>query len=345
MTRIFAIGLSLLLLTLTGCGKEGEYYTLNGVTQGSTYHIVFQPKVSSDSSFCAVRDSVALYLERIDNSLSGYNPNSILTAFNENCPVTLDNIFIDNFLASKEMNQKTGGIFDPSAAPLFDLWGFGFKTGTDVTPSQIDSVKSIIGMHHFRLDTLTSSFGTDSLAIVKDNPTCRLNFNAIAQGYTADYIAARFSAMGMENFLVEVGGEIYAKGHNPKGKLWNVGIDKPIDGNNTPGASIQAIVRISSQGLVTSGDYRKFYMKEGKKISHSINPKTGFPIEHNLLSATVVASNATFADAFATYLMVIGLDDAIKAVEAEEGVEALLIYNSNDTLKVWSSKGMNTITE
>ncbi|MBO4692160.1 MAG: FAD:protein FMN transferase [Bacteroidales bacterium] len=336
MTRNFAIVLTLLLLTLTGCKKEGEYYTLDGVTQGSTYHIVFQPKVSSDSSFTAVRDSVALYLERIDNSLSGYNPNSLLTAFNENRPVKPDQIFIDNFLASKEMYQKTGGIFDPSAAPLFDLWGFGFKNGVDVTPSQIDSVRSIIGMHHFRLD---------SIAIVKDDPRCRLNFNAIAQGYTADYIAARFSAMGMENFLVEVGGEIYAKGHNPKGKLWNVGIDKPIDGNNTPGASIQAIVRISSKGLVTSGDYRKFYMKDGKKISHSINPKTGFPIEHNLLSATVVAETATFADAFATYLMVIGLDEAIKAVEKEEGVEALLIYNSNDTLKVWSSKGMNTFTE
>ncbi len=336
MTKNFAIGLTLLILTLTGCRKSGEYYTLDGVTQGSTYHIVFQPKVSSDSSFTAVRDSVALYLERIDHSLSGYNPNSILTAFNENRPVKLDQIFIDNFKASQQMNQKTGGIFDPSAAPLFDLWGFGFKNGVDVTPAQIDSVKEFIGMHRFHLD---------SSAIVKDDPRCKLNFNAIAQGYTADYIAARFSEMGMENFLVEVGGEIYAKGCNPKGKLWNVGIDKPIDGNNVPGASIQAIVRISSKGLVTSGDYRKFYMKEGKKISHSINPKTGFPIEHNLLSATVVAENATFADAFATYLMVIGLDEAIKAVEAEEGVEALLIYNSNDTLKVWSSKGMNTFTE
>lgn len=336
MTRNFAIGLTLLLLILTGCNREGEYYTLEGVTQGSTYHIVFQPKVSSDSSFTAVRDSVALYLERIDHSLSGYNPNSILTAFNENRPVELDRIFIDNFKASLKMNRITGGIFDPSAAPLFDLWGFGFKNGVDVTPSQIDSVKSFIGMEHFHLD---------SISIVKDDPRCCLNFNAIAQGYTADYIAAKFSAMGMENFLVEVGGEIYAKGHNPKGKLWNVGIDKPIDGNNVPGASIQAIVRISSKGLVTSGDYRKFYMKEGKKISHSINPKTGFPIEHNLLSATVVAENATFADAFATYLMVIGLDEAVKAVEAQEGVEALLIYNSNDTLKVWSSKGMNTFTE
>ena len=336
MTRNFAIGLTLLLFTLAGCSREGEYYTLDGVTQGSTYHIVFQPKVSSDSSFTAVRDSVALYLERIDHSLSGYNPNSILTAFNENRPVELDQIFIDNFKASQQMNRITGGIFDPSAAPLFDLWGFGFKNGVDVTPSQIDSVKSFIGMERFHLD---------SLSIVKDDPRCRLNFNAIAQGYTADYIAAKFSAMGMENFLVEVGGEIYAKGHNPKGKLWNVGIDKPIDGNNVPGASIQAIVRISSKGLVTSGDYRKFYMKEGKKISHSINPKTGFPIEHNLLSATVVAENATFADAFATYLMVIGLDEAVKAVEAQEGVEALLVYNSNDTLKVWSSKGMNTFTE
>ena len=203
----------------------------------------------------------------------------------------------------------------------------------------IDSVLQFVGMEHFE------AVDDPHPAIIKDDPKCKLNFNAIAQGYTADYIAAKLEEMGMENFLVEIGGEVYAKGVNPKGKMWNVGIDRPVDGNNTPGADIQAVVHIQNQGLVTSGDYRKFYMKDGKKISHSINPKTGYPVEHNLLSATVVAENATIADGYATYLMVLGFDKAKEVVENTAGIEALLIFSDGDSLKVWMSKGMDAISK
>ena len=151
--------------------------------------------------------------------------------------------------------------------------------------------------------------------------------------------------MGTPNYLVEIGGEVYAKGVNPSGTPWNVGIDRPVDGNNSPGADIQAVVRIQDCGLVTSGDYRKFYIKDGKKISHSINPKTGHPVEHNLLSATVVAENATVADGYATYLMVLGLDKAREVVTSREDIEALLIYSQGDSLKVWMSDGMDAIVE
>ena len=337
--------LVLTVFAAASCTQKNRYYTIDGTTQGTTFHIVFQPTVSSDSSFTAVRDTVNSILQRIDFSVSGYNKESVLTAFNEDGNPDIDKIFLDNFLASRRMSEESGGMFDASAAPLFDLWGFGFKTGTEVTQAMIDSVLQFVGMAHFRVDSLKTKEGQDSIVILRDDPRCKLNFNAIAQGYTTDLIAAKFSGMGMENFLVEVGGEVYAEGVNPKGRLWNVGIDRPVDGNNSPGADIQAVVHISGKGLVTSGVYRKFYIKDGKKISHSINPKTGYPVDHNLLSATVVAENATVADGYATYLMVLGFDKAKEVVESNPAIEALLIFSDGDSLKVWMSEGMDAISE
>ncbi len=330
------------LLVLSCKQKEGgRYYTIDGTTQGTTFHIVFQPEVASDSSFAAVRDTINACLERIDFSVSGYNKESVLTAFNEEGNGKVDKIFLDNFLASRQMSDWSDGVFDASAAPLFDLWGFGFKTGTEVTPQMIDSVLQFVGMEHFRIDSLKSQDGEDSIVILRDDPRCRLNFNAIAQGYTSDYLAAKLESLRMKNFLVEVGGEVYAKGVNPGGQSWNVGIDRPTDGNNSPGAYIQAVVHIKDKGLVTSGDYRKFYIKDGKKISHTINPKTGYPVEHNLLSATVVAENATIADGYATYLMVLGFEKAREVVESTPGIEALLVFSQGEELKVWMSEGLD----
>ncbi|MBR4802471.1 MAG: FAD:protein FMN transferase [Bacteroidales bacterium] len=333
-------------LALPSCDdSQVKYYTIDGITQGTTFHIVFQPAVSSDSSFTAARDTINAVLERIDNSVSGYNKSSVLTAFNEEGNPHIDRIFLDNFLASRQMSLESDGIFDASAAPLFDLWGFGFKNGVEVTQAMIDSVLQFVGMEHFSVDSLKTAQGQDSLLILRDDSRCKLNFNAIAQGYTSDLIARKLSDMGMKNYLVEIGGEVFAEGVNPKGEIWNVGIDRPVDGNNTPGADIQAVVRISGKGLVTSGDYRKFYMKDGKKISHSINPKTGYPVEHNLLSASVVAGNATIADGYATYLMVLGFEKAKEVVESNKDIEALLIFSDGDSLKVWMSEGMDAISK
>ncbi|MGM9774300.1 MAG: FAD:protein FMN transferase [Candidatus Egerieousia sp.] len=333
--------------TLCGCTEKPKspLRTLDGVTQGTTYHIVFEPVVNNDSCFTAVRDSVAVYLKQIDDALSGYNKSSLLSAFNDNSldkdeyrtvagSGDLRKIFADNFSASKEMFEKSDGLFDASAAPLFDMWGFGFRNKTEVTQKQIDSVMHFVGMHHFTI-------GKDGMP-TKDDPRCKLNFNAIAQGYTADYIAEKFVLMGMDSFLIEVGGEIYAKGVKPDKTPWKVGIDRPEDNNNDPGAHIEAIIKITDKGLVTSGDYRKFYMKEGKKVSHTINPKNGKPVEHNLLSATVMAKDATTADAYATYLMVLGFDKAKAVVENNEEIEALLIYGDNEQMKTWVSEGLKS---
>ncbi len=347
--RILTAALLLSAVFFCGCTENGKtrLRTLDGVTQGTTYHIVFEPVADNDSCFVAVRDSVALYLKQIDDALSGYNEGSLLTAFNTNAQneeryrsVTGDSILkkilADNFTASKEMSEKSGGLFDVSAAPLFDMWGFGFKNRIEVTQREIDSVMQFVGMEHFHI-------GENGL-LLKDDPRCKLNFNAIAQGYTADYIAGKFEIMGIRSFLIEVGGEIYARGLKPDKTPWKVGIDRPEDNNNDPGAQIQAVIELTDRGLVTSGDYRKFYLdKEGRKVSHTINPKTGMPVEHNLLSATVVAGNATVADAYATYLMVLGFEKAKEVVENTEEIEALLIYGDQEHMRTWVSDGLRSM--
>jgi FAD:protein FMN transferase len=332
--RRFAGAAAVLLMAIfTGCNKGNDYIALTGVAQGSTYHIVYEPV---DSSSASVRDSVNLYFKQIDNSVSGYDSTSLLYKFNNNLPVKPDKIFIDNFVASQKMYKVSNGAFDASSAPLFDLWGFGFKNKANVTKAKIDSIMQFTGMEHFKLvgDSIT-----------KDDPRCELNFNAIAQGYTADYFAERFRKMGIKNFMIEIGGEIFAQGVNPKGKEWNIGVDKPVDGNNSPGEMIQDEIRISGKGLVTSGDYRKYYVENGKKYAHTINPKTGYPVQHNLLSATVVAPNATAADAYATYFMVVGLERAKEIIAETPDIEALLIYGDQNNMKQYVSEGMKKMTK
>lgn len=328
-----AVALIFILAACTGCSKNKDYTALTGVAQGTTYHIVYEPLKGSSVN---VHDSVDLYFKQIDHSVSGYDSTSILYRFNNNQPVKFDKIFIDNYLRSLEMYDKSDGAFDASSAPLFDLWGFGFKNKSNVTKEKIDSIMQFTGMKHFKLA---------GNVIAKDDPRCELNFNAIAQGYTADYFAERFRKMGIKNFMIEVGGEIFAEGVNPSGKHWNIGVDKPMDGNNAPGEFIQDEIRISGQGLVTSGDYRKYYVENGRKYAHTINPKTGYPVQHNLLSATVVAPDATTADAYATYFMVVGLERAKEVIAATKGVEALLIYGDQKNMKQYLSPGMKKITK
>jgi FAD:protein FMN transferase len=331
--RLAASAVISALLIVVGCSKSKDYVALTGVAQGTTYHIVYEPL---DSSACNVRDSVALYFKQIDHSVSGYDTTSILYQFNNNQPVKLDKIFIDNFVLSSAMYEKSNGAFDASSAPLFDLWGFGFKNKSAVSKEKIDSIMQFTGMEHFKLK---------GNVITKDDPRCELNFNAIAQGYTADYFAARFRKMGIKNFMIEVGGEVFAQGVNPEGKAWKIGVDKPVDGNNSPGEMIQDVISLSGKGLVTSGDYRKYYIENGKKYAHTINPKTGYPVQHNLLSATVVAPDATTADAYATYFMVVGLERAKEIIANTPEVEALLIYGDQKSMHQYVSDGMKKITK
>ncbi|MDP3436346.1 MAG: FAD:protein FMN transferase [Bacteroidales bacterium] len=326
--RIKFINCALLLLSgsiITSCSKA-EYRMIDGFTQGTTYHIAH-----SDDIGVALDSLVETILRDVDFSLSVYNKESLITQINNGEDITIDTLFRNVFNRSYEIYKLSGGLFDVSAAPLFNIWGFGFKNKMTITQERVDSALQLTGM--------------DKIAIVNSNviktiPNVTLNFNAIAQGYTADVIASEFEKLGIKNYLIEVGGEIFCKGANPKGKKWSVGIDRPVDGNMIQGEDLQDILLLSGGGLATSGNYRKFYEEDGQKYSHTINPLTGYPAKESILSATVTAPDAMTADAYATWFMVAGIEKAIKIIESDPTIEGYLVYSQGETIKVYKSSGI-----
>jgi FAD:protein FMN transferase len=318
--------LTSILFMLISCTSR-EYRTIDGFTQGTTYHIAY-----SDEAEMPLDEMVEHLLALIDNSLSVYNKESIVSKVNRGEDVEIDTLFLNVFNRSLEINKMSDGLFDVSASPVFNVWGFGFKNRESVTREKIDSARSLSGMDKFRIE---------GMRVVKNITGAELNFNAIAQGYSADVIASHFDKIGVKNYLIEIGGEIFCKGVNPKGKRWSVGIDKPIDGNNIQGEDIQDVLLMQNRGLATSGNYRKFYEEDGEKFSHSINPITGYPARNSLLSATVTAPDAMTADAYATWFMVAGLEKAIEIIESNPDIEGYLIYSRDGILNVYKSKGIN----
>jgi len=324
----------------SGEKREG-YITSEGFAQGSTYRIIYQlPQSADTSSFCKmVEDSIALWFNRIDCSVSGYNSESSLSRYNSGTNSNVDQIFADIFEESYKYYKLSGGLFDPSAAPLFDLWGFGFKNGTEPSQATIDSIKTCIGMDKLILERSAGGAYVHNPDSLSSN-IIQLNFNAIAQGYTVDYMGKGLEQMGIENYLVEVGGEVMCRGVNSRGNNWSIGIDKPVDGNNISGEMIQAVIEVSGKGVVTSGNYRKFYVKDGVKYSHTIDPTTGRPVTHSLLSATVVATTGTEADAYATIFMVMGVEKSKEFLAAHPELDALLIYQNGESLEQFATPGI-----
>ena len=334
-TYLSIIFFTAILFIYTGCADRAAYSRITGFAQGGEYHITYSDR---DCSGKRVKISTAKMtalidkaLLEIDNSLSGYNKGSILTTVNSNKEVELDSLFVELFNRSLEIYDESDGIFDISSAPLFDIWGFGFSDKEAVTPEKIDSILAFTGMDKVELS---------GLRLIKSDPRVRLNFNAIAQGYSCDYVARIFDSLNICDYLIEIGGEILCKGKNPKGKKWSIAVDTPIDGNMEMGESVQDIIEITDAGVVTSGNYRKYYIENGEKFSHTIDPRTGYPTKHNLLSATIITSDATTADAYATWCMVIGLDESIKFLESRGDLEGYLIYDDDGIMKTHYTKGI-----
>ena len=312
MTRHILFASLTALLLAVGCTHRG-YETFTGYAQGGTYQVKANLEGVSipHNTIAAAIDSL---LEGIDFSISGYNRNSILSRRNAGEDISPDRYFSELMELSEKYKELSGGAFDVCSGPLFDIWGFGFTS-----------------------DSLPSDD-----AIQKAMQDCRdgkvLNFNAIAQGYSCDVIAGYLHSIGVKDMLVDIG-EIYCDGLNPSGRGWTIGVDNPVDGNNSPGKDLKGIWHSdgSGCGIVTSGNYRKFYIKDGKKYAHTIDPRTGYPVQHNLLSATVVAPTAAEADALATACMVLGAEDARSLIESLDGVEAYLICSDG----TWKSDGFN----
>ena len=335
MYRNVLLVLSIVLLLSGGCTQSG-YIRIEGFAQGGTYHVVCRPAGRMDQ--VSLQKQIDACLLQIDNTLSGYNKGSLLSRLNAGEDLPINDLFIGCFTRSKEIWAESGGVFDPSAAPLFDLWGFGFTDKEKVTDAAIDSILSFVGM-----DLLSLENREDGVYLVKADPRIRLNFNAIAQGYSADLVAGLLDSLGCGDYLVDIGREIRCKGTNAEGGPWRIGLDKPFDGNMEEGRDLQAIIQTTDCGIVTSGNYRKFYVEDGRKYAHTIDPSTGRPVTHNLLSATVIAEDATTADAYATWLMVIGLERARTWLAEHPGIEAMLIYDEDGALLSYQTDNLKTI--
>lgn len=343
--HIFLFAALFILLSTSSCISRKGYTTISGYAQGGTYSVTFNVDgVKEDTR--VIRDSIDALLVKIDKSVSGYNKGSILSKFNAGERVVPDEIFLDLYSRSREIFERTGGCVDVAGAPLYDLWGFGFSADSLPSDEKVQSVLNHCGMGLLVPD-LRMVLAEDSSLVAQDavlpslkDVVVKLNFNAVAQGYSSDLVASYLRSIGVKDMLVDIG-EIYCCGRNPKGMPWRIGIDAPKDGNDTPGADIQCIFAIpkDSCGVVTSGNYRKFYIKDGRKYAHTIDPHTGFPVSHNLLSATVLASDAFTADAYASYCMVLGLDKAKEFISSDPSLEGCLIYDEDGELKTWCSAG------
>lgn len=338
----------LILPFLFSCQPSDRYIVLKGYAQGGSYSVKLnarnvtvpdlQLKVGLDSLF-----------SDIDFSLSGYNKGSLLSRLNAGERIHPDKMLIELYDRSYEIYEASGGAFDVSSAPLFDVWGFGFTSDSLPSFELIRSALAKSGMNRLKSrmeDALDSegSLTASDLLLDPSGVAPVLNFNAIAQGYSCDVVSQYLDSMGASDMLVDIG-EIFCRGRNPSGKSWAIGIDRPEDGNNTPGAKIEEVwhssVSGAGQGVVTSGNYRKYYVVDGCKYSHTIDPRTGYPVKHNLLSATVVAPDATTADAVATWCMVAGLSGSMQLLK-EQGLEACLIYDDGGEMKSWMTDSFIT---
>lgn len=333
------------LIALASC-SDRRYYQVSGYAQGGTYSIKYRGGDLKPQQVSALADSL---LNEIDFTLSGYNKNSLLSRLNRGEQVILTPMFAEVYRLSYEMWELSDGAFDAACGPLFDIWGFGFTADQLPSDGQIARTLASCGTSRLVGPDIVDSLVRAGLSLTSADliapQTCGfpgpiLNFNAIAQGYSCDLVYSALKAHGVTDMLVDIG-EIRCCGLNPSGKGWSIGIDNPVDGNDRPGEDIRQVWSSEGRdcGVVTSGNYRKFYIRDGKKYSHTIDPRTGRPVEHNLLSATVIVPSqpallpssaaksfaAAQADALATYFMVIGPDAASAFLKAHPTLQAFLI--------------------
>lgn len=305
-------------LFLVACQPSLKEYQFNeGFMWGTIYHIIYDNTNGKD-----LHEEIKAKMNEFDHSLSTYKPNSIISRVNNNdSTVILDHYFETVFKRSLEISEITNGAFDMTIAPLVNAWGFGFKNKLEPEDIPVDSLLEIVGFQKVKLL---------NHKIIKDDSRIMFDPSAIAKGYGVDIVAEFLESKGISNYMVEIGGEIRVKGLSNKNRLWRVGIDQPIDDPEVKNRKIQDILSLPNGAMATSGNYRQFYIKNGKKYAHTIDPKLGYPVQHSLLSASVIAPDCMTADAYATAFMVMGLEKSILIVEADPNLEAYFIYTDTD---------------
>ena len=310
--------------------RSMPYRQVSDFVFGTTYKIIYQ--CDSDLSV-AVRDE----LMKVDRSLSPFNKESVITAVNQNREVTLDPYFIEVFTKAMEVSRDTEGALDITVAPLVNAWGFGFKHEQMPTKSQVDSLRQIIG---YQKVSLVGG------KVRKQDPRMMLDCSAIAKGFGVDAVARMLRNRGVQNFMVEIGGEVVTCGVNAQRLPWRVGVIKPSEDSLNVGHELQTILNVTDKAMATSGNYRNFYYKNGRRYAHTIDPKTGYPVQHSLLSATVLANSCTVADAYATSFMVMGRERAQQLLERHPELMAYLIYDDgHGDIAVWFSPSLRSKIE
>ena len=346
-----ALILLLVPMVLLACNPGKRYIRIDGYAQGGTYCVKLNMdgvKVPPET----IRDSVEAILQCIDTTLSGYNKGSILSRLNAGESVPATPMLREMYALAYAWYVKSDGALDFAAGPLYDAWGFGFKEGRLPSADTVQAILSRCGMKFLPPELPEDTVSIADIVIPSPRQgasvshNLSLNFNAIAQGYTCDKVAAYLYSIGVKDMLVDIG-EIWCDGLNPEGQPWSVGIDRPFDrptdGTDTIGEELDGIWSSEGAaiGIVTSGNYRKYYVKDGKKYAHTIDPRSGYPVEHQLLSATVTSPvSSADADALATWCMVLGPDAAKQLILSTDGVEGYLISSDGEGgMTEWASPG------
>ena len=300
------------------------YQHCSGLIFGTTYHLTYQYDTD-------LKKEIEAKMQEVDNALSMFNENSIISRINSNRDMKPNEMFLEVFRQAQEISDDTHGSFDITVGPLVNAWGFGFKNEQLPDKHAVDSLMAMIGYKKVRYD---------GQRIVKSDKRITLDCSAIAKGYGVDVVAKLLASKGINNFLVEIGGEIVTRGISEKRLPWKIGVTKPTNDPLNEGQELQTTLNVTDKAMATSGNYRNFYYKGKKKYAHTIDPKTGYPVQHNILSATVLTDQCMRADAYATAFMVIGFDEALKVLERNPDLMDYLIYDDNGENKVWYSPSL-----
>ena len=306
------------------------YHTNQGQVFGTYYAIQYE----SESD---LHDSIRAAFAAFDASMSMFNPQSTLSRINAGSDSVVDDYFTQMYRTAEQVYRLSDGAFDITVAPLVNLWGFGLKNREHVQPEQVESLLPHVGMQKLSLVPLA---GSDRFVLRKADEAVQVDAGAIAKGQSCDIIAALLERNGAANYLVDIGGEIVAKGHNAEEQPWRIGITRPIDDATGTVSEVQTVLQTTGIALATSGNYRNFYYDGVEKRSHTIDPRTGYPVQHSLLSATVKSSSCMRADALATACMVLGEADALQMIEADSLSACYLIVADNPD----DSTALRTVT-
>ena len=300
------------------------YQKCAGTIFGTTYHVTYQ--YDDD-----LQQELEAKMKEVDASLSMFNKESTISRVNNNQRTELTRMFVEVFQQAQKISEDTNGAFDITVGPLVNAWGFGFKNEQLPDKHAVDSLMAIIGY---------KKVSYDGKQIVKSDPRITLDCSAIAKGYGVDAVARLLEEKGIENYMVEIGGEVVTRGISEKRVPWKIGVTKPTDDPLLEGNELQTVLNVTDKAMATSGNYRNFYYKGKRKYAHTIDPKTGYPVQHNILSATVLTSTCMRADAYATAFMVMGFEGAQKVLERNPDLMAYIIYDDKGENKVWYSPSL-----